>query len=76
MKPSVNGSGVRKLELTRHAAAAARSPNDIIADRLRHSLRLVVRCLEELRPLGPELRTEISERLDHCVTTLRARGRR
>ena len=79
MKRSPTGIGNRKLELTRHATAAARSPNDLIADRLRHSLLLAVRCLEELRSLGPELRSEVRERLDHCwslVNPQRARGRR
>lgn len=67
------------LALTRHANAAARAPRDVIANRLRHSLRLTMRCLEELRPLEPALRSEVGEQLDYCsrlVKTLRGRGRR
>lgn len=71
MKRSPNGG----LQLTRHAAA--RNPDDVIADRLRHSLRLAERCLEELRLLDPKLRQEIRERLEYCSSLVipRSRGR-
>lgn len=72
MKRSPNGG----LQLTRHAVA--RSADDVIADRLRHSLRLAERCLEELRPIDRALGAEVRERLAYCsslVMTPRSRRR-